>query len=137
MTDQVLNAVSQAHSVVAAVYIVPTAGRQTRVQGVLQSSAAMSDAASELMRRVLRQAGEKTAVLAMGTPYIASSFPEVQTYICTFSHATVAESAAVKALYGEIEIRGRLPVTIPGIAARGAGLTKPAANAAVPAAAAR
>ena len=137
MTDPVLNAVSQAQSVVAAVYIVPSAGRMVRVQGVLQGSAAMSDAASELMRRVLRQAGEKTVVLAMGTPYIASSFPEVQTYICSFSHATVAESAVARALYGEIEIRGRLPVTIPGIAARGAGLTKPAATAGVPAAAAR
>jgi beta-N-acetylhexosaminidase len=75
----------------------------------------------------------------MGTPYVASSIPEVGTYICTFSNASVSETAAAKALYGEIEIRGKLPVSIPGVAVRGSGLSRPAAviSAAVPAAANR
>ncbi|MCI0353249.1 MAG: glycoside hydrolase family 3 protein [Acidobacteriales bacterium] len=139
MTEQVLQMVSQAQSVVAAVYLIPTAGRMARVQGVLQGSASMTDTSAELLRRVLREAGNKTVVVAMGTPYLASSFPDVQTYMCTFSNASVAEIAAVKALYGEIEIRGKLPVSIPGIAARGSGLARPAAAAAasVPAAANR
>jgi len=46
--------------------------------------------------------------------------------MCTFSNATVSEIAAVKALFGEIAIRGRLPVTIPNVAQRGAGLDRPA-----------
>ena len=33
--------------------------------------------------------------------------------------------SAVKALFGEIEIHGHLPVTIPGIAARGEGIVRP------------
>jgi beta-N-acetylhexosaminidase len=138
MTDQILQAVAQARSVVAAVYLIPTAGRMARVQGVLQGTASMGDASADLLHAVLRQAAEKTAVVAMGTPYIAASFPEVQTYLCAFSNATVSETAAAKALFGEIEIRGRLPVTIPGIAARGTGLERPAVRqAAMPAAASR
>ena len=127
MTDQVMQAVTNAQNVVAAVYLVPTAGRMARVQGVLQGTASMSDASVELLRRVLREAGSKTVVVAMGTPYVASSIPEVGTYMCTFSNASVAEIAAAKALYGEIEIRGKLPVSIPGVAVRGSGLARPAA----------
>ena len=40
--------------------------------------------------------------------------------------ATVSEVAAVKALFGEIPIRGHLPVTIPNVAQRGVGLERPA-----------
>jgi beta-N-acetylhexosaminidase len=139
MSDQVVAAISQAQSVVAAVYLIPTAGRMARVQGVLQGTASISDASLDLLRRILREAGNKTIVLAMGTPYVAASIPEVGTYICTFSNASVSETAAAKALYGEIEIRGKLPVSIPGVAVRGSGLSRPAAviSAAVPAAANR
>ena len=69
---------------------------------------------------------EKTAVVAMGNPYLASDFPKIENYMCTFSNATVSEVAAVKALFGEIPIRGHLPVTIPNVAQRGAGLERPA-----------
>jgi len=34
--------------------------------------------------------------------------------------------SAVKAMFGEIAMNGRLPVTIPNIAQRGAGLNTPA-----------
>src|SRR5260370_39812422 len=90
MTAQVMQAVSQAQTVVAAVYLIPTAGRMARVQGVLQGTASMSDASAELLRRILRQAGDKTVVIAMGTPYLAASFPEVKNYICAFSNVAVA-----------------------------------------------
>jgi hypothetical protein len=49
----------------------------------------------------------------------------VQNYLCTYSVASVSEIAAVKALFGEIGIHGHSPVTIPGIADRGAGLDRP------------
>src|SRR5258708_29962795 len=34
-------------------------------------------------------------------------FPTIQTYICTFSNATVSEISAARALFGEIPILGR------------------------------
>ncbi len=67
------------------------------------------------MHRILEIAAPKSVVLAMGNPYLASDFPEVQNYICTYSFATVSETSAVKALFGEIPMTGKLPVTIPGI----------------------
>jgi beta-N-acetylhexosaminidase len=74
----------------------------------------------------LEHAAAKTAVVAMGNPYLAADFPKIENYLCTFSNATVSEIGAVKALFGEIAIRGHLPVTIPNVAQRGAGIERPA-----------
>jgi beta-N-acetylhexosaminidase len=121
MGPDVLNAVQQAQKIVVAVYASPTAGKVVQANGVARNSVALPEPSAELLHRILTSNGQKTIVLAMGNPYLARDFPEVQNYLCTFSAAPVSEVSAVKALFGEIEIRGRLPVTIPGIAARGAG----------------
>ncbi len=119
MSDEVLKAVDEAQTVVAAVYVIPTAGK-------IGNSMAMADATGTLLEQLLDHAAAKTAVVAMGNPYLASDFPKIENYVCTFSNATVSEIAAVKALFGEIPIRGHLPVTIPNIAQRGAGIERPA-----------
>jgi beta-N-acetylhexosaminidase len=90
------------------------------------NSVGLSDASGALLQKILNRATEKTVVLAMGNPYLAQDFPAVQNYLCTFSNAGVSEVSAVKALFGEIPIRGHLPVTIPNIAQRGAGIARPA-----------
>jgi beta-N-acetylhexosaminidase len=70
------------------------------------------------------QAGQAPVVLvALGNPYLLRSFPEVGGYMATFSPAPTSEGAAVKALFGEIATVGRLPVSIPGHAKVGDGLT--------------
>jgi beta-N-acetylhexosaminidase len=108
--------------VIAGVYAIPTTGRAL----VMGGGAKNKDASSALLNAILEHAGPRTAVVAMGNPYLAQDFPSVQTYLCTFSNATVSEVAAVKALFGEIPTHGHLPVTIPGIASRGAGLERSA-----------
>jgi beta-N-acetylhexosaminidase len=118
MSDEVLKAVDEAKIVVAAVYVVPVAGK-------VGNTVAMADATGTLLQQVLDRAAEKTAVVAMGNPYLAADFPKIQNYMCTFSNATVSEIAAIKALFGEIEIRGHLPVSIPNVAQRGTGIERP------------
>src|SRR5712671_815562 len=118
MSDEVLKAVDEAKTVVAAVYVVPTAGK-------VGNSVAMADAIGTLLQQVLDRASEKTAVVAMGNPYLAADFPKIENYMCTFSNATVSEIGAIKALFGEIAIRGHLPVSIPNVAQRGAGVERP------------
>ena len=126
MTAQVLQAVDQAKTVIAAVYLIPTAGKgPVIVKGAIQNALQMTDASGELLRQMLERAAARTIMISLGTPYLASSFPDVQNYLCTFSNVTVSETSAVKALFAEIPIRGHLPVTIPNIAARGAGIEKP------------
>ena len=124
MSHEVLEAADRAQTVVAAAIASPSAGKVLRVNGVLTGSVSLDDATAALLHSLLERAADKTVLLALGSPYLAAQFPEVENYLCTFSNAPVSEISAVKALFGEISIRGRLPVTIPGIAARGAGIDR-------------
>jgi beta-N-acetylhexosaminidase len=65
----------------------------------------------------LSQVKRPLVTIALGTPYVIQGFPGLPTYLCTFSNADVSQTAAVKALFGEIPVRGKLPVTLPGVAA--------------------
>jgi beta-N-acetylhexosaminidase len=61
-------------------------------------------------------------LVGLGNPYIVRSFAGVKSYLATFSTIPSSEAAAVKALYGLIPITGKLPVSIPGIAAYHSGI---------------
>ncbi len=127
MKPAVVEAVEAAQHVIAALYVVPVAGQAVRAPGGgLTNTVAMDDATGSLLTAILERADDRTVVLAMGNPYVVQDFPAIQSYLCTFSNAAVSETAAVKAIFGEIPIGGHLPVTIPGIASRGEGLERPA-----------
>jgi beta-N-acetylhexosaminidase len=123
LTPQILQAVKAASRVVVAAYIVPVAAKQVMVNGKLVNSVGLEQGTGELLRQVLEAAAEKTAVIAMGNPYVAQNFPAIRTYICTYSNASSSELSAVKVLFGELKPEGRLPVTLPGIAPRGFSLS--------------
>jgi len=123
----VMEAVDAAEHVIVAVYVVPTAGKAKRgAGGALKNTVSIDDATGSLLAAILDRAARRTVVLAMGNPYLVRDFAAIENYVCAFSNATVSETAAVKAIFGEIRISGHLPVTIPGIAARGEGLERPA-----------
>ncbi len=125
MSPAIVSAVQAAEKVVVAVYASPSAGKMVRTNGGVKNSVSLADDSAALLQKILQLGVAKTVVLAIGNPYLAKDFPEVQNYLCTFSAAQVSEMSAVKALFGEMEIRGHLPVTIPGVAPRGAGITVP------------
>jgi beta-N-acetylhexosaminidase len=62
------------------------------------------------------------AVVSFGSPYFLRHFPDVDVYLCAYRYADQAQKSAVKALFGEIDITGKLPVSIPGIYPRGHGI---------------
>jgi beta-N-acetylhexosaminidase len=63
---------------------------------------------------------------ALGNPYLIRNFPDAKAYLTTYSTTPTSEAALAKALFGDIAISGRLPVTIPGIAKYGDGIQLPA-----------
>ena len=119
MSDEILRAVDQSEAVVAAVYATPTPGSTKNL-------VAVADATGTLLNAILDRAAPKAVVVAMGNPYVATDFPKIDNYLCTFSNETVSEFSAVKALFGEIPIRGHVPVSIPNVAQRGAGIERQA-----------
>jgi beta-N-acetylhexosaminidase len=125
MSGEILQAVKDANKVVVAAYIVPTPAKQVMVNGQMVNSVGLEESTGELLRNILEIAQAKTALVAMGNPYMAQSFPSVENYLCTFSNATNSEVGAVKALFGEVPASGHMPVTLPGIAKRGFSLHGP------------
>ncbi len=114
-SNEVLSAVDRAPRVVLAVYVVPSAARSRTVARGQRNSASLPDSTAKLLSGILARATEKTAVVAMGTPYLTEDFPTIQNYICTFSNATVSEISAARALFGEIPIPGHLPVNLSNV----------------------
>jgi beta-N-acetylhexosaminidase len=70
----------------------------------------------------LMATGKPVALIALGNPYVLRNFAGVTAYMATFSNVPPSELAAVHAIFGEIPIRGHLPVSIPGLAKYGDGI---------------
>jgi beta-N-acetylhexosaminidase len=125
-SGDVLRAVDRSAAVVVAVYVVPSAARAVRAVHGLENSVSLPELSGALLDGILSRAAERTAVLAMGNPYLTEDFPRIQNYICAYSNATVSEISAAKALFGEIPIHGRLPVNLAKAAGRSRENVRPA-----------
>jgi beta-N-acetylhexosaminidase len=62
-------------------------------------------------------------VVALRMPYDLVAFPQAATYVCTYSILEPSMRALAQALTGITPFQGRLPVSIPGLYAAGAGIT--------------
>ena len=122
---QVLDAVMKSDSVVVAAYIAHTAAHSGVIDGKTLTFYGLRGSSGVLLEKILGAVPEKTAVVALGSPYLISSFPQIQTYLCTYAAASTSEISAVKAIFGEIENHAKLPITLPGIASRGFSLPWP------------
>ena len=71
--------------------------------------------------------GKPVVAVSFGSPYLLRDFPDLPTYLCAWGGQDVGQAAAVQALFGETAIGGKLPITIPGLAKRGDGISKPVA----------
>ncbi|HSD64438.1 MAG TPA: glycoside hydrolase family 3 N-terminal domain-containing protein, partial [Ignavibacteriaceae bacterium] len=52
-------------------------------------------------------------VISLYDPYLLSVLPSAKVYLCSFGDSEVSQQAAFDALTGEIDITGRLPISIP------------------------
>jgi len=59
--------------------------------------------------------GKPVISVGLGSPYLIERFPQAETWLSVFGIADVAQISVARALFGEIPIRGRMPVTIPGV----------------------
>ena len=58
---------------------------------------------------------EKPFVFVLyGSPYVIAFVPELPSYALAYEYYPAAEEAALKAVLGEIEFKGKLPVELPG-----------------------
>lgn len=74
----------------------------------------------------LVQRGRRPIVVAFGNPYLLQQLPWIGTYLVAWGGFPVSQAAAARALLGVAPISGRLPISIPPSAMRGAGEERPA-----------
>ena len=60
--------------------------------------------------------------ISFGNPYILMSFPKLQTYLVAYGDMPSLQEAAARGLMGQSDINGRLPISLPGLYPRGAGI---------------
>jgi beta-N-acetylhexosaminidase len=66
--------------------------------------------------------GFPRCVISFGSPYFLRHFPDVDAYLCVYRNTLQTQEIAARALFGELDIRGKLPVSMPGLYPAGHGL---------------
>lgn len=92
---------------------------------VLRTTGAPS-ALVELIR-ALSEKPARLVVVAFDSPYLLMQIPDVPAYLIGWGGFAASQRAAARALAGLAPITGRLPITIPPVAAYGDGLQRAAA----------
>jgi len=92
-----------------------------RVRSGQARSVALPDSGTRALSSLI---ADKTPVLGIsfGNPYLLLSFPDLRTYLVTYGDMPSLQQAAARALLGEIDITGKLPISLPGMYQRGTGI---------------
>lgn len=93
--------------------------------GRVRSGQARSVALPELGAKALQTLIDRNAPvigISFGNPYLLGGFPRLQTYMVAYGDMPSLQLAAAKALIGEADITGRLPISLPGLYPRGTGI---------------
>ena len=73
------------------------------------------------------KSGKPVITVGLGSPYLIERFPQAETWLGAFGISDVAQISVARALFGQVPVRGHLPVTIPGVDMKaGFGLELPA-----------
>jgi beta-N-acetylhexosaminidase len=86
-------------------------GAYAQIGGYGEQNAPLPGAYPELVRDLARS-GKPVILIGLGNPYMIRGFPEIPAYFTTYSPAPSSETAAVRALFGEIPMAGKKVVTV-------------------------
>ncbi len=60
--------------------------------------------------------------ISFGNPYLLQNFPGLRTYVVAYGDMPSLQQAVARALLGEIDVVGKLPISLPGLYPRGTGI---------------
>jgi beta-N-acetylhexosaminidase len=60
--------------------------------------------------------------ISFGNPYLLQSFPHLRTYMVVYGDMPALQQAAARAVLGQIDVTGKLPISLPGLYPRGTGI---------------
>jgi beta-N-acetylhexosaminidase len=92
--------------------------------GSYKGSVTLPDSTVKLLEQFFK-IEKPVAVISFGSPYLLRQIPSVPTYLCAYAADPLAVRAATRAVFGEIPLQAKIPVSIPGQIVSGNGLTRP------------
>jgi beta-N-acetylhexosaminidase len=111
--EKALERAKGADIVVAALY--------GRVRTGQSNSGALPDPGRRALDKLIDRKAPLIGV-SFGNPYLLESFPDLKTYMVAYGDMPSLQQAAARAIVGEIDVTGRLPITLPKLYARGTGI---------------
>ena len=60
--------------------------------------------------------------ISFGNPYLLQNFPTMTTYMVAYGDMPMLQQAAARAILGQIDVSGKLPISLPGLYLRGTGI---------------
>jgi beta-N-acetylhexosaminidase len=92
-----------------------------RVRSGQASSVGIPDAGARALSTLI--ADKKPMIgISFGNPYLLQNFPGLRAYIVAYGDMPSLQNAVARALMGEIDIVGKLPISLPGLYPRGTGI---------------
>lgn len=102
-------------------------GAVAKAQGyetvVVTTYNANTNSGQKALVNALVGAGKKVVIMSMRNPYDIGTFPNASAGLAAYGNRPISTRAAARALTGEINPSGKLPVTIPGAFEFGTGLS--------------
>ena len=92
-----------------------------RVRSGQASSVGIPDSGARALSSLIAE--KKPVVgISFGNPYLLQSFPGLRAYVVAYGDMPSLQNAVARALLGEIDITGKLPISLPGLYPRGTGI---------------
>jgi beta-N-acetylhexosaminidase len=108
-----LERASKADVVIASMY--------GRVRSGAANSVGIPDQGARVLKALLD--GKKPVVgISFGNPYLLENFPALPTYLVAYGDQPSLQRAAARAVLGQLNVTGRLPISLPGLYPRGTGI---------------
>lgn len=92
-----------------------------RVRSGQVSSVGIPDAGARALSALI-DAKTKMVGISFGNPYLLQGFPGLRTYLVAYGDMPSLQQAVARALVGEIDVVGKLPISLPGLYPRGTGI---------------
>jgi beta-N-acetylhexosaminidase len=87
------------------------AGLFGRVRSGAKNSVGIPEAGAKVLRELLAS-DKKIVNISFGNPYLLNNFPEMKTYIVAYGDMPSLQRATARALTGEIDFKGKLPISL-------------------------
>jgi beta-N-acetylhexosaminidase len=92
-----------------------------RVRSGQASSVGIPDTGAKALSSLIAEK-KRMIGISFGNPYLLQSFPGLRAYVVAYGDMPSLQQAVARALLGEIDITGKLPISLPGLYPRGTGI---------------